>query len=175
MRYYVSLDGRSHVVETGAGGVSVDGRPVEAHIAPTGGGRSVSALIDGRSLTLVAGRTGAGEWSLLLDGRPVDVEVVDERTRHVREMTGAGARVRGPRAVRAPMPGMIVRVEVGLGQEVRAGDGLVIVEAMKMENELRAEADGTVKAVLVETGEAVEKDQVLIEFEAPGGGESPDD
>ena len=62
------------------------------------------------------------------------------------------------------MPGLVVRVEVAVGDRVRPGQGLVIVEAMKMENELRAEAGGRVSAVHVAAGEAVAKDQVLIDL-----------
>ena len=62
------------------------------------------------------------------------------------------------------MPGLIVRVSVAPGEQVQAGQGLVVMEAMKMENELRAHAAGTVKTVLVEAGKAVEKGTVLVEF-----------
>jgi pyruvate carboxylase subunit B len=64
---------------------------------------------------------------------------------------------------------MIVRVEVEAGDHVSAGQGVVIVEAMKMENELKAEAPGIVSKVLVEPGTAVEKGMVLIEFERAHG------
>ncbi len=174
MRYFVTVGGHKHLVEVGSGGVLIDGRPVDAELAGPVDGASVSALIDGRSVTLLARRTDAGEWTLLVDGRSVTAAVVDERTQHVREMTGTATRAGGPRAVRAPMPGMIVRVEVEPGQDVHTGDGLVIVEAMKMENELRAEADGRVSAVHVAAGEAVEKDQILVEFEEEEPTESAD-
>ena len=64
------------------------------------------------------------------------------------------------------MPGLIVRTEVGVGDRVRKGQGVVVMEAMKMENELKAEADGVVSRVMVEDGTAVEKGAVLAEFEA---------
>ncbi len=66
--------------------------------------------------------------------------------------------------VRAPMPGLILKVEVEEGQEVSKGDPLMILEAMKMENVLKAAGDGTVKAVKVSQGDTVEKNQVLIQF-----------
>jgi pyruvate carboxylase subunit B len=72
------------------------------------------------------------------------------------------------------MPGLVLRVQAEPGQEVPAGTGLVVLEAMKMENELKAATPGIVKAVRVQPGEAVEKGQVLIEFEqaedGPGNG-----
>ena len=61
----------------------------------------------------------------------------------------------------------MVRVQVAVGQSVAAGAGVVVLEAMKMENELRAATAGTVRTVRVTAGEAVEKGQVLVEFEAP--------
>jgi pyruvate carboxylase subunit B len=64
------------------------------------------------------------------------------------------------------MPGLVVRVQVEAGQNVAAGAGVVVLEAMKMENELRATVAGTVRTVRVRAGEAVEKGQVLVEFEA---------
>jgi pyruvate carboxylase subunit B len=63
------------------------------------------------------------------------------------------------------MPGLVVRVQVEPGQAVAAGAGVVVLEAMKMENELRAAAAGTVRTVRVRPGEAVEKGQALVEFE----------
>jgi pyruvate carboxylase subunit B len=63
------------------------------------------------------------------------------------------------------MPGLVVRVEAKPGDKVTAGTGLVVLEAMKMENELKAAAPGVVKAVRVAPGEAVERGQVLVEFE----------
>lgn len=67
--------------------------------------------------------------------------------------------------LKAPMPGKVLQVMVAPGSEVAKGDGLLILEAMKMENVLKAEVGGVVKAVNVSEGEAVEKNNVLIEFE----------
>jgi pyruvate carboxylase subunit B len=80
-------------------------------------------------------------------------------------MTGAAVAAHGPRPIVAPMPGMVVKVEVAEGDVVREGQGVVIVEAMKMENELRAAGAGRVRRVHVSRGQAVEKDQVLVELE----------
>ena len=79
-------------------------------------------------------------------------------------MATATAAARGPQPIKAPMPGMVVKVEVDVGDRVELGQGIVVVEAMKMENELQAQAIGVVRRVHVEPGQAVEKDQVLVEF-----------
>jgi pyruvate carboxylase subunit B len=85
----------------------------------------------------------------------VEVAAVDERARQIEAPSGGGTVV-------APMPGMVVRVEVAPGQRVEAGTGLVVVEAMKMENELRAGRAGVVEAVHVAVGQAVEKGAPLV-------------
>ena len=111
-----------------------------------------------------------GEWNLHMAGRHLEAGVVDERTRAIKQMTGASEEIRGLKALRAPMPGLVVKVESQVGDEVALGQGLVIVEAMKMENELKSEGAGKIARILVEPGQIVEKDQVLVEFEAPEKG-----
>ena len=170
MRYHVSIGARTVVIEIEGERVSVDGRPARARVQRVGGTDLVSLLLDGESNPMVMRRGASGVWEVDVGGRHVSAEVVDERTRHIREMTGAASKPSGPRPLRAPMPGLVVKVEVAEGDDVRAGQGLVIVEAMKMENELKAEASGRVSRVRVEPGHAVEKDQVLVEFHAPEGG-----
>ena len=175
MKYYVTVDGSEHEIVVGPEGITLDGQAVEAEVRSTGDGRTVTGFVGGRSITLFARRTAPHVWTVLHEGHTLPVEAIDERTRHIREMTGAVSGPRGPKPVRAPMPGLVVKIEVAEGQSVVAGDGLVIVEAMKMENELRAETDATVKAVHVQAGEPVEKDQVLIEFEQPAEEGETDD
>jgi biotin carboxyl carrier protein len=115
---------------------------------------------------VVARRAGGrGRYTLWLDGFRHEVEALDERTRAIRELSAASAEAAGPAPLVAPMPGMIVRVHADVGDSVRPGQGLVVMEAMKMENELRATAAGIVKAVLVQPGTAVEKGAVLLELE----------
>jgi biotin carboxyl carrier protein len=169
MRYHVTIGGGTRVVDVTEDGVTVDGRSVDASLGRVAGTRVRSLLLDGSSHRVVAQRGAPGIWELHVRGRKLGAEVVDERTRRIREMTGAGAKSSGPRPLRAPMPGLVDKVEVAVGDAVQPGQGLVIVEAMKMENELRAESAGRVTNVRVAPGQAVEKDQVLIELEAPGG------
>lgn len=130
-------------------------------------GSDVWALRVGQRVHRVVARRGSdsGTWELLVDGIPVTAEALDERTRRLREMTTAMAGPSGPKPVVAPMPGLVVKVDVAVGDEVEAGQGVVIVEAMKMENELAAEGPGRVVAIPAVVGEAVEKGQVLVELE----------
>ena len=105
-----------------------------------------------------------------LNGERVHANVVDERTRAIRAMTAHSAGAQGPKPVRAPMPGMVVRIEVEVGQRVSAGQGVVIIEAMKMENELKADGAGVVSKILATPGTAVEKGAVLVELAAESNG-----
>jgi len=166
MRYYVTIGERTFEVDLTADGIEIDGERVDAELAGIQGTPVRHLLVDGRS-QVVAARQGEerGDWTIHLNGTRSEVRVIDERTKTIEAMTGASAAQKGPQPVRAPMPGLVVRVDVELGQVVEAGEGVVIVEAMKMENELRAESGGTVTKILVEPGQAVEKGAVLIEFE----------
>ncbi len=110
---------------------------------------------------------GRGHWMITVRGERWETEVIDERTRNIRNLTGASARPQGPGVLRAPMPGLVVRVLVEPGQLLAVGAGILVLEAMKMENELRAHAPSRVRTVRVRPGEAVEKGQVLAEFD-PG-------
>ena len=167
MRYFVDVEGETLEVVVTADGVTVDGEPVDAQLTGAPGDPVRGLRMGHASWEVVAGAVRGDDREVHLSGRPVVASVVDERTRRIREMSGTAGGASGPRPLKAPMPGLVVKVEVEAGQAVEPGDGLVIVEAMKMENELRAEVAGVVGRILVEAGQAVEKDQVLVDFQAP--------
>jgi biotin carboxyl carrier protein len=169
MRYYVTIGDRTYEVDLSEA-PQIDGEPIEAELVTVPGTPVRHLLADGRSMTVVARRGETGGWELYLAGERFDADVVDERTRAIRAMTGKGGAAGGARPVRAPMPGLVVGLLVEEGQAVAAGDGVAIVEAMKMENELKAETPGVVSKILVETGQAVDKGTVLVEFEAKDDG-----
>jgi pyruvate carboxylase subunit B len=166
VKYIVTVEGREVVVEVDGSAVRVDGRDVEAHLSPVPGTPLRHLLLAGESLTLAMSRPETGKWEILFQGSRYPLDVVDERTRHIRSLTGNGGAPRGPTQLKAPMPGLVARVLVTPGQTVTPGQGLVVLEAMKMENELRAGAAGTVRAIPATPGQAVEKGEILIEFEA---------
>jgi len=163
-RYFATIadDVREIVVRDGR--LKIDGNASDADISTLPGSDRQHLRLDGRSLSLFARRRNDG-WVVELEGRLFEVRVEDERARFIRELASHAAPVEKRRELRAPMPGLIVRVEVEEGQEVEPGDGLIVMEAMKMENELRAEAVGTVASVEVSAGQAVERDAVLLRFE----------
>jgi len=166
VKYFVSLFGRDIEVDVDGDAVTVDGKTQTATLGVVAGTPIRQLLHDERSEALALDPLGSGRWLITRRGERVEVEVLDERARHIRGLTGGGERARGPSVLKAPMPGLVVRVQVEAGQPVAAGAGLVVLEAMKMENELRAAVPGVIRAVRVGPGETVEKGQVLVEFES---------
>ncbi len=166
-RYVVSLDGEDHeVVVADDGAVVVAGRSRTASLLATNPPLAHSLIMDGASMPLLARDGAGGRWEIEIDGRTVAVEVLDERQARVQALSpgrGGGTEVT---PLKAPMPGLVVAVAVEEGQIVEANATVLIVEAMKMENELRAVGAARVVRVLVAPGDAVDKGQVLIEFGA---------
>ncbi len=161
MKYYAEVGGRTREVVIEEGGVIMDGARLQADISGLPGTDRHHLRLDGRSVPLFARRTREG-WIVELEGRALLVQVEDERTRHIRALASVASPTVTGHELRAPMPGLIVTIEVELGQTVESGTGLVVMEAMKMENELRADGPGTVVAIEVEPGETVDRDQVLL-------------
>ncbi|MEQ9497001.1 MAG: biotin/lipoyl-containing protein [Deltaproteobacteria bacterium] len=147
--------------------VVVDGvaRDVDARAFAAG---TLSLLIDDRSYDVeleVAGDSEAkGSYNTLVHGEVVRLDVLDERKVRM-GLTSAAFAVEGPQTVTAPMPGKVVELVVKLGDEVEEGAPLVIMEAMKMENELKSPKSGKISAVFVEKGAAVEAGAKLISVE----------
>jgi biotin carboxyl carrier protein len=166
VKYLVRVGSAEHEVILDGEGVHVDGEDVAARVVPIDG-TPVQMVTIGDQVHRVIVRRGAarGAYTLWLDGHRFEVEALDERSRAIRELTGTAAQLSGPAPLIAPMPGLIVRVNAQVGDRVQSGQGLVVMEAMKMENELRALAAGTVKNVLVAPGATVEKGALLLELE----------
>lgn len=170
MRYLVDLSGQRIEVVLGGDGVSVAGEHVDAHLADVEGTPVRLVTIGGVQHRVVARRGDArGRYALWIDGWRFDVEALDERARAIQDLAADSGRSAGLQPIVAPMPGLIVRVQVAVGDLVQAGQGVIVMEAMKMENELRAPAAGVVRSIHTEPGSAVEKGTLLVEFgELPG-------
>ncbi len=167
MKYIVQLNDERKTVSLDADQVSYEGEPhVHAELSDIEGSPVRMVKIGTHVYRVVAQkRDGRGRYTLWVDGYRFETEALDERTRAIRDTTAAAAAPSGPAPVRAPMPGLIVRVNVQVGDMVEAGQGVVVMEAMKMENELRATAPGRVKSIEVAPGAAVEKGSLLVALE----------
>jgi biotin carboxyl carrier protein len=156
--------------------VMVDGRPVPVELERrsdrwTAASREASileaepgiysVLLDGRSFEARIERT-AEAWAVTIGGRRFEIEVVDPR-RLIRGARGLGKE--GRQRVTAPMPGRVVRVLVQQGEAVEAGQGIAVIEAMKMQNELKAPKAGRVASLSIREGAAVAAGDVLAEVE----------
>jgi biotin carboxyl carrier protein len=166
----VEVNGRRRTVSverTAAGRyrVTIDGGPHDVDVARVGAlGFSLLEGTNGVSRDVqVAPGARTGELLIRLDGRSVLATVNGRRTG--RGASDAGGHAHGDQPVVAPMPGRVVRVLVSPGDTVAARQGVVVVEAMKMENELRAPKAGRVKEVAVEAGASVEAGRVLVVIE----------
>ena len=166
MRYVVDVNGATIDVDREATAVTIGSETVQAHLAELEG-TPVRLITIGNEVHRVVVRRGEsrGRYTLWVDGFRYEVEALDERTRAIRDLSGASGAASGPAPLKAPMPGLVVRVSVQSGDVVAAGQGLVVMEAMKMENELRASSAARVKAVHVQPGTAVDKGTLLVELE----------
>jgi biotin carboxyl carrier protein len=97
-----------------------------------------------------------------LDGDYFAVRVEDERTRELRTLVEQASQTSGQQVIIAPIPGFISKIKVKEGDTIKRGEGLIILEAMKMENEIKAEHNGTIEKIMIKEGTPVEKDQELL-------------
>ena len=171
-RYSVELGGSEREITV----EKLDG----ARVRVTHGGReriyeAVPVAKSARASTWSLLPEGGGRQALVdVDGNAPDLTVTVDNKSVPLKLTSARAKVAGravpppktaPSAVQSPMPGKVVKVLVAVGDEVKAGQGVVVVEAMKMENELKSPKDGKVKAVAAKEGQAVEAGQSLVTLE----------
>ena len=165
MKYIVQVNGERLTIDLAADGVHVDDESIHAHAADVEG-TPVRVVTLGTEVHRVVVRRhpARGSYTLWIGGFRFEVEALDERTRAIRDLSSASAAAAGPAPLVAPMPGMISRVLVEAGDSVHPGQAMVVMEAMKMENELRATSAGTVKRVAVQPGTAVEKGALLVEL-----------
>ena len=165
MRWWIDRDGRRIEVSArrldGAWEVTVDGARQVVEMLPVHTGLDALFWPDGRNFAVASQRLGRDHWRVSLAQLQFEVRL---RGPLEREAGSAAAHV-GPHEVRAPIPGRVVSVGVSEGDEVKAGQPLVVLEAMKMENQICAEGPGRVERVMVAPGATVESGQVLVVVE----------
>ena len=169
MNFEIEAGGRLHkvAVDTAPGGapgaftITIDGEPITVDIRPTARGYSLIETATGRVIE-AAVTEGASRGELVVHLPCVSVPVsIDANRRRGRTAVHPD----GEQRIVAPMPGRVLRVMVAAGDIVELRQPVVVVEAMKMENELRAPKAGTVKEVAIEAGASVEAGRLLIVIE----------
>ncbi len=162
MKYTAIINDKTYDIEVGANNtVMVNGEPHNVDFRTIDGSAQFSLLLDNTSWEALVDRNG-DEYRVLIGGELNVVVVQDERTRKMAKAEGAQAAPTGEAIIKAPMPGLVRGVAVNVGDNVAAKQGVVILEAMKMENELRTPRAGIVKEIRVKAGDKVEQGQVLV-------------
>jgi biotin carboxyl carrier protein len=162
--YYVTINNKEYPVTIGHDGVvKVFEKSMESDYQRIDG-HTFSVLVDGQSYVVVAQKEEDG-YQILLNGRQLFAGIESERTRLLKQFESQASTGTKKLEVKAPMPALVVKVEVAVGDDVTPGQGLVVLEAMKMENEIKAHSSGKVREIFVAKGTPVEKGQLLLLLE----------
>jgi biotin carboxyl carrier protein len=165
VRYYAAVDGQIYEISIDhPDRISVDGAELPADMRPVGGGQLYSLLLNHLSYEIVVDSDGESRnlYGIMVSGLRYEVRVQDERSRRLALADRSLRAPDGELAVKAPIPGLVVKTMVVPGQGVVEGETLLILEAMKMENEIRAPRQGTVHEVRIEPGAQVAMGQVML-------------
>ncbi len=168
-RYTVTIDDREYDIHVEYRSeryhLTVNGRAVEVDHEDMQRGRSL-LLIDGESHEVDIRFNGNDtDRIVFLQGTDIPLRIEDYNLAQLRKRAGKAAGGARESVLNAPMPGLVVDVKVVVGDTVKRHQPLVVIEAMKMENILKARTDGTVKAIHARKGQSVEKGEQLVEFE----------
>ncbi|HTP01594.1 MAG TPA: biotin/lipoyl-containing protein [Anaerolineales bacterium] len=162
MEYITTIGDKEFSVEIlDRGRISVNGKVMQVDFESISGQPVYSLLIDGKSYEAFVNPDDE-QWQVLLLGRQYGVAVEDAREKRLKAAAGGTAQGSGDFQLKAPMPGLVVAVAVQENQEVEKGHVLVVLESMKMQNELRSPRAGKVQRIKVKAGESVEQRQVLL-------------
>lgn len=168
MKYIATIDGQDFSIDIDRDGrVSIGDRPVDIDLKSIDGRSLYSLILDGASYEVFVERHET-RYYITIAGDRYEVLVEDERKKQLRELSGAKHEEIGELRISAPMPGLVVAVIVEEGQSVKTGDGVVILEAMKMENEIRAPSAGIVDSIRVSAGQTVNQGDIMVELGPPG-------
>jgi biotin carboxyl carrier protein len=167
LRYLGTVGGDKRLVEVderdGQVTMTIDGVKRTLAVTALGGGHW--SWIDGTRVVSAEVEKAGGKLAVTLRGQTVTVELADARIAALPVLPPPVARVLGPATLRAPMAGRVVKLLAGVGETVKAGQGVLVMEAMKMENELRAPREGRVREIRVAEGAAVEGGEELAILE----------
>ena len=161
MKYVAIINNQQYEIEIDEDGKAlIDGDERDVDFLNLGGSL-FSVITENKSLEAVI-NDDEGRIAVMMGGRLFETQVLDERA--ILMMQRRGVQESGSGEVHAPMPGLIVEVTVQPDQQVEIGDTLIILESMKMQNELKSPIAGVVRSVQVAAGQAVEKNMLLVEI-----------
>lgn len=164
--YVTTIAGTEYIVEIqDSRHVIVNGKSYDVDFESISGQPVYSLLVDGGSYQAHVYPGDEGGLQVLMRGALYEALVEDEREKRLGAAGSAGTAASGEFVLRAPMPGLIVKVPVKDGDAVKKGDVLVILESMKMQNELKSPRDGKVTRVQVKAGDSVEQRQPMVSVE----------
>ncbi|WKZ38019.1 MAG: biotin/lipoyl-containing protein [Anaerolineales bacterium] len=165
MKYVTTIDDREFEIEVvDERHIRIGDRLLQVDFESVSGQPVFSLLLDGKSYESFVYQ-GDEDWQVLLRGRQYQVNVEDEREKRLKAAAGGGVAEGGEFHLKAPMPGLVVSVLVEEGQEIQKGQVMLILESMKMQNELKAPRDGTMGRIRVKAGESVEQKQTLLSLQ----------
>jgi biotin carboxyl carrier protein len=162
MKYITTVNDQKYTIEIDQEGqITVNDQEYRVDFQQLSEGGILSLLLNQHSLEAIVEERDQS-WEVLIRGELYLVKVQDERAYRLAKARGITIEVTGEANVISPMPGLIIEVPVEVGQFIKKGDQVIILESMKMENELRAPRDGTVKKIWVSKGASVEKNELLV-------------
>jgi biotin carboxyl carrier protein len=165
-KYITTVSGKEYLVEIlDDGQVTVNGQVYDVDFESISGQPVYSLLLDGGSYQADVYPGDEGLLQVLMRGVLYEVGVEDEREKRLSAAGGVGAVASGEYVLRAPMPGLVVGLPVKEGDSVKSGNVLLILESMKMQNELKSPRDGKVTRIQVKPGDSVEQRQILLTVE----------
>jgi biotin carboxyl carrier protein len=162
MIYITTIGDKEYTVEVlDRGHISVNGKVMQVDFESISGQPVYSLLIDGRSYEAFV-NSGEEDLQVLLLGHQYPVKVEDAREKRLKAAAGGTAQGSGEFPLKAPMPGLVAAIPVQENEQVEKGQVLLVLESMKMQNELRSPRAGKVQRIKVKVGESVEQKQLLL-------------
>lgn len=165
IKYIAEIEGKEYQIEILSDTrVVINDVPHEINFQALRQHLSYSLLMDGKSYETHIYQDN-GDWEVLLRGRRFHIQVEDERDRQLRMAAGQTSQQKGKFTLQAPMPGLVIEIPVAVGDEVEEGDVLVILESMKMQNELTAPRSGKITKIQAKINGNVERKETLLILE----------
>lgn len=162
MKYITTIDNKEYEIEVvDEHHIRIGDRLMQVDFEAVSGQPVFSLIVDGKSYESFVYQ-GEEDWEVLIRGRQYQVKIEDEREKRLKAAAGGGTVEGGEFHLKAPMPGLVVSVLVAEGEPIQKGQVMIILESMKMQNELKAPRDGVMGRVRVKAGESVEQRQTLL-------------